>query len=121
MIKEKLIKIIEKDFRRDDDFKNKKKNEILKTILLNVARFDSNAKITKMIKIIILTKSKFKIKNKKRKFKKKKSQKLLFLFNVYTNLHFINNAIKYVIIINSNVLIEKLKHKYVKKNLIYND
>ena len=102
--------MIKKDFYKDNDFKDKKKDKILKTILLNVARFDSNAKIIKIIKKIILTKSKFKIQNKKRKFKKNKFQKLLFLFNVYINLHFINNAIKYVIIINSNILIKELKY-----------
>ena len=75
-------------------------------------------KIIKIIKIILI-KSKLKIKNKGRKFKENKFQKLLSLFNVYINLYFIDNAIKYIIIINSNVLIKKLKYKYVKKTLKY--
>ena len=58
MIEEELIKMIEKDFRKNDEFKKREeegereKNEILKTILSNVARFDSKTKIMKMIKII---------------------------------------------------------------------
>ena len=120
MIKKKFIKVIKKSFHKNDDFKNKKGkgegDEILKTILLNVTHFDSNANIIKIIIIKL-----FKIKCKRRKPKRNKFQKLLSFFNVYINLYFIINVIKYIIIINSNVLIRELKYKYVRKMIEYND
>ena len=130
VIREVFIKMIKEGFRKNDDFEKgkkkkkregkRKKNEILKTILLNVARFDSKTEITKMIKIISM-KSKFKVKNKGRKFKKNKFQKFLSFFNMYISLYLIDNAMKYVIIMNSNILMRELKYKYVRKTLKYCD
>ena len=43
-----------------------------------------------------------------------KLKKLIKLFNIYINLYLISNTKKYIIIINSNILIEELKYKYLK-------
>ena len=59
----------------------------------------------KIIKIRI--KDKVKI----RKFKNNKFEKFFKFFNIYINLYFANNTKEYTIIINSNILIDKLKHK----------
>ena len=48
---------------------------------------------------------------KGRRAKNNKFRKLSSLFNMYAGLHLIGNAIEYTIMINSNILIKKLKYK----------
>ena len=63
--------------------------------------------------IIVKDKDKVKIKEKVRKSCNIKFKKLLRLFNIYINLYLTNNTRKYIIIINSNILIEELKYKLI--------
>ena len=59
----------------------------------------------------------YKAKLIKEKRKKRKENNKFFkffkFFNIYANLYLVNNTIKYIIIINSNILINKLKYKYI--------
>ena len=66
--------------------------------------------MSKFIIIIIIKNKKIKGKDKK-KIKNNKFKKFFKLFNIYINLHFINNVKKYATMINLNVLIKELKHK----------
>ena len=62
------------------------------------------------------TKAKIKAKSMREKKKKRKNSqlhKLLILSNIYVELHLADNAHKYTIIMNCNVLADKLKHKCV--------
>ena len=111
-----VISII-KGFRNQNENKNKhdfeNEKEALNEILLIVTHTNSKIKglhISKFMIIIIIKDKKIKEKDK-RKIKNNKFEKLFKLFNVYADLHFINNVKEYATIINSNVLIEKLKHK----------
>ena len=107
-------------FRNND--KNKKKDDfenenVLKKILFDTTRFDSKLKmkkiqhLSKSIAIKNKNKNKNKIKIKIKKSRNNKFEKLLKFFNIYTNLHFANNAKKYATIMNSNILIKELKYK----------
>ena len=49
---------------------------------------------------------------RERKSKANKFQKFLTLLNIHTNLHFTKIIRKYIIIMNLNVLVNELKHKY---------
>ena len=80
---------------------------MLKNILFNIIFFDFNILLQYNLKI-----KKNKIKNKR--IKNNKFRKLLNFFNIHVNLYLIKNIIKYITIINSNILIKKLKHKIFK-------
>ena len=111
-----VISIIE-GFRNQDENKNKhnSKNEegVLNEILSIITHTNSKTKdlyISKFMIIIIIKNKKIKEKDKK-KIKNNKFEKLFKLFNVYINFYLTNNVKKYTMIMNSNVLIEELKHK----------
>ena len=64
---------------------------------------------------LIIQNAKIKNKNNKNRFLLKKIiklQKLLTLFNVYVDLHFSLITRKFDIIINCNILLNEIKHKY---------
>ena len=110
--------LIVKDFynHNNDENEHNFENEInvLNEILLIITHTNSKIKgfhISKFITIIIKNK---KIKKKgKRKIRNNKFEKLFKFFNVYVSFYFINNVKKYVMMMNSNVLIEELKHKLI--------
>ena len=118
-----------KDFRNhnnDNENKHDSKDEegVLNEILLIATHTNSKIKDFHILKfmIIIIKNKKKKIKEKdKKKDKNNKFEKLFKLFNVYVSFHFINNVKKYAMMINSNVLIEKLKYKliYLLNNFLY--
>ena len=61
--------------------------------------------------IIIIKNKKVKGKDKRKFVKGNKFEKFFKFFNVHINLHFANNVKKYVMMMNSNIMIEELKHK----------
>ena len=58
-----------------------------------------------------MIKEKVKIKEKVSKSRNIKFKKLFRLSNIYIDLYLTNNTRKYIIIINSNILIRELKYK----------
>lgn len=61
----------------------------------------------------MIIKNKNKIKAKIRKSCNNKFEKFFRFFNIYTNFYFADNTRKYVIIMNSNVLIKEFKYKSI--------
>ena len=107
------------DNENEHDFKNEKSvlNEIL-SIVIHINSKIKDLYISKFMIIIIIKDKKVKIKDKK-KVKDNKFEKFFKFFNVYVNLYLINNVKEYMIIMNLNVLIEKLKHKLFALFLYY--
>ena len=108
------IILIVKDFRNNNKKKKKKdfENEnVFKKKDFDATRFDLESKIKKIqhLSKFIIIKNKNKIKTKKPRNNKFKF--FFRLFNIYTNLYFADNMRKYTTIMNSNILIKKLKHK----------
>ena len=115
------VTLIIKDFRNHDNNNENKydfedERDALNEILLITTHINSKTKgfhISKLMTIIIKNKKK-KVKGKgKKKVKNNKFEKLFKLFNVYINFYFINNVKEYAMIMNSNILIEELKHKLI--------
>ena len=116
---------ITKNFHNQNENKNKHKSkneeEALNEILSIITHINSKIKnlyISKFIIIIIIKNKKIKEKDK-RKIKDNKFEKLFKLLNVHISFHLTNNVKKYMMMINSNVLIEELKHKLFTLFLYY--
>ena len=90
-------------------------NKILKKIISN--KNYSNFEVI----LQILLEYKVKLIKGKEKGRKgnNKFKKLFKFFNIYANLYLAGNIIKYIIIINSNILISELKYKYILQSLNY--
>ena len=112
---------IAKNFRNyndndENEYDFKDEEGVLNEILLIATHTNLKIKgfyISKFMIIIIKDKKK-KIKEKdKKKIKNNKFEKLFKLFNIYVGFHFVNNVREYAMMMNSNVLIKKLKHKLI--------
>ncbi|KAI9880885.1 MAG: hypothetical protein M1830_010480 [Pleopsidium flavum] len=93
------------------DAEKMKKNEVTEKVNSPVNTAQKNKK-----------KQKSKEKDNRRVKEKEKNsrlQKLLVLSNVHTELHLTDNTYKYAIIMNCNVLTNKLKHKCMFLLLLY--
>ena len=82
----------------------------MKNVLFAMKKSNDDVDVLKMkSEIRIVTR----VRNKKRSFSKKKFKKFLIFFNVHAKLHLNEMTKKYVIVMNLNVLTEKMKHMWI--------